>query len=124
MAIAAQYVANFMDDTVAVFDAQTLDRVALLETDRYPHGLDVSPDGKHLVATGFGCDHARIYDARLHRELARVDVGWGSSHTDFALDGAAWIGCSVSDHVACIDLQTLACVSRVRLPGAGIVGGG
>jgi DNA-binding beta-propeller fold protein YncE len=118
------YVANFMEDTVAVFDAQTLDRVALLETDRYPHGLDVSPDGKHLVATGFGSDHARVYDARLHRELARVDVGWGSSHTDFAPDGAAWIGCSVGDHVACIDLQTLACVSRVRLTGAGLLGGG
>lgn len=111
------YVANFMDDTVSVFDARTLGRVALLETERYPHGLDVSPDGKHLVATGFGSDHVRIYDASSHRQLARVEVGWGSSHTDFA-DGAAWIGCSVSDHVARVDLETLACVSRVRLPGA------
>lgn len=110
------YVANFMDDTVAVFDARTLEFVSLLKTDCYPHGLDVSPDGNHLVATGFGSDHLRIFDADLHRELARVEVGWGSSHTAFAPDKTAWIGCSVGDHIACVDLASLACVCRVRLP--------
>ena len=33
------YVANFFDDTLAVFDAWTLEHVAVLNTDAYPHGL-------------------------------------------------------------------------------------
>jgi DNA-binding beta-propeller fold protein YncE len=101
------YVANFFDDTLAVFDARSLERLALLPTEPYPHGLDVSPDGRHLVATGFHSDCVRIYDARAPRDLARVAVGGGSSHTAFTDDRNAWIGCSVSDHRACIDLRSM-----------------
>jgi DNA-binding beta-propeller fold protein YncE len=100
------YVANFLDDTLAVFEAATLKRVALLATDAYPHGLDVSPDGRYVIATGFASDHVRVFDAGTHCELARVAVGMGSSHTVFA-GAAAYIGCSVSDYIACIDLATL-----------------
>jgi DNA-binding beta-propeller fold protein YncE len=108
------YVANFMDDTVAVFDALTLNQVGLLATDAYPHGLDVSPDGHFLIATGFASDAVRVFDAGTHRELARIAVGQGSSHTVFAGDHA-YIGCSVSDHVACIDLAALALTERIRI---------
>lgn len=108
------YVANFMDDTLAVFDAVTLERVALLATDAYSHGLDVSPDGRYLVATGFAADAVRVFDAGTHRELARIAVGQGSSHTAFA-GNHAYIGCSVSDHVACIDLAAQALTERIRI---------
>jgi YVTN family beta-propeller protein len=108
------FVANFFDDTVAVFDAATLARVALLRTDAYPHGLDVSPDGAWLVATGFASDHARVFDARSLRELARLPVGRGSSHTAFA-GGCAWIGCSVDDHLARVELPAAHCERRLRL---------
>lgn len=97
------WVGNFLEDTLAVFDAVTLERRALLPTEPYAHGLDVSPDGRHVVATGFSSDCARIYDATLLGEIARVEVGRGSSHTAFA-EGAAFIGCSVADHVARVDL--------------------
>ena len=100
------YVANFLDDTLAVFDAATLQRMALLPTEPYPHGLDISPDGRHVVATGFASKFLRIYDAVRHVELARVEVGLGSSHTAFLAGDAtqAFVTCSVADHVACIDL--------------------
>lgn len=110
------YVANFLDDTLAVFDAGTLERRALLATDAYPHGLDVSPDGRYVVATGFQSDCLRVFDASSHAELARIEVGMGSSHTAFAPgSGAAYVGCSVSDHVACVDLAGLACTAQLRL---------
>ncbi len=101
------YVANFLDDTLAVFDATTLQRKALLPTEAYPHGLDVSPDGRYVVATGFASKFLRIYDADKHVEIARVEVGLGSSHTAFMVGnaGQAFVGCSVDDHVACVDLQ-------------------
>lgn len=110
------YVANFLDDTLAVFDADTLARVALLPTEPYPHGLDISPDGRHAIATGFSSDHLRLYDAQAHTEMARIEVGLGSSHSVFLDDEAtAFVGCSVSDHVACVDLAARGDVTRLRL---------
>ena len=110
------YVANFLEDTLAVFDAASLERVALLDTEAYPHGLDVSPDGRHVVATGFASHHVRVFDAHSHRELARVAVGDGSSHSAFA-GGSAYIGCSLSDHIAAVSLTTFAMQRSIALHG-------
>lgn len=110
------YVANFLDDTLAVFDARTLQRVALLQTEAYPHGLDISPDGRHVIATGFSSRFLRIYDAAAHAEIARIEVGQGSSHTAFVPGRArAYVGCSVDDHVACVDLAGCSLIDTVRM---------
>jgi DNA-binding beta-propeller fold protein YncE len=108
------WVANYYDDTLAVFDAKTLERVALLETDAYPHGLDISPDGRYVVATGFASNCLRVYDAGARKLLRRVDVGYGSSHSAFA-GGNAFVGCSVVDHVACIELPAGNVTARIGL---------
>lgn len=113
------YCANFLDDTLAVFDAKDLGRVALLETEDYPHGLDITPDGRCAVATGYSSDFVRLYDAARHAELARVEVGRGSSHTAFSPDsGTAFIACSVADHVACVDLSGSRCTQTIGLQEA------
>lgn len=111
------YVANFLDDTLAVFDAATLQRKALLPTECYPHGLDVSPDGRYVVVTGFSSEFLRIYDADKHVQVARVEVGFGSSHTAFMAGDSmqAFVGCSVSDHVACIDLRAARLTDTISL---------
>ena len=108
------YVANYLDDTLAVFDAESLERVALLETEAYAHGLDISPDGRYVVASGFSSDFVRVYDAAAHVELARIEVGRGSSHSAF-LPGLAFVACSVSDHVSCIDLVARRETERLRI---------
>ncbi|HEY6862454.1 MAG TPA: beta-propeller fold lactonase family protein [Burkholderiales bacterium] len=108
------FVANFLDDTVCVFDAETLERVALIETGPYPHGLDVSPDGRHVVVTAFGGAEIQVLDARTPRELGRVAVGRGSSHTAFCA-GMAWVGCSVDDHIACVDLAKLSATRQISI---------
>lgn len=108
------FVANFMDDTLAVFDAETLERVALLATDAYPHGLDISPDGRYVIATGFASDYLRIYDADAQCEIARIEVGAGSSHTVF-VGGAAYVGCSIPDYIARLDLATLSLRDPIRI---------
>lgn len=100
------YVANFLEDTLCVFDARTLERLAVWQTEAYPHGLDVSPDGRHVVVTGFSADRLRILDPE-NRELKSVEIGFGSSHTAFTADAAAWVACSVADHLARIDLATM-----------------
>lgn len=111
------WAANFYDDTLAVFDTQTMERVALLPTERYAHGLDVSPDGRYAVATGFGSDAVRLYDVGSRSEIARIELGRGSSHTAF-LGRYGYVGCSVSEHVAVVDLERRQCMATLALPGA------
>lgn len=111
------YVANFLDDTISVFDA-SLNRLATMDTDPYPHGINLSADGKFLVATGFSSHHIRVFDGRAHREVARIEVGTGGSHTAFAqrADRAlAYVACSVSDHLAVVDLAAGECIDHIRL---------
>ena len=111
------WAANFYDDTIAVFDARTVTRLALLPTERYAHGVDVSPDGRWVVATGFGSNGVRVYDAVRRELVARVEVGWGSSHTVFGADGAtAHVACSVSGHVAVLDMPGRCCTGTIALP--------
>jgi hypothetical protein len=60
-----------------------------------------------VVATGFCGDHARVFDGATGRERAHIAVGKGSAHTAFLPDGSAgFVGCSISDHIAVIDLGT------------------
>ena len=103
------YVANFLDDTLAVLDAGSLACVALLPTEAYAHGLDVSPDGRHVVTTGFGSSRMKIFGAADFGRTHEFEVGLGSSHTAFTADGAAWVACSVADHLARIDLSSMNC---------------
>lgn len=112
------YVANFLDDTLSVFDAG-LHRLATLDTDAYPHGINLSRDGKFLITTGFSSNHIRVFDANAHREVARVEVGMGGSHTAFAQRAdrtLAFVGCSVSDHLAVVDVAAGECIDHIRLP--------
>jgi YVTN family beta-propeller protein len=108
------FVANFLGDSVSVFDAESLQRVAVLPTGPYPHGLDVSPDGRHAVVTAFGGGEVQVFDARTQRELGRVAVGRGSSHTAFCA-GMAWVGCSVDDHVARVNLAKLSLTGQISI---------
>ena len=72
-----------------------------------PHGLDISPDGRFVVVTGFSSDYLRIHDAATGEERHRTQVGGGSSHTAFLPDGrTAVVACSVADHLAFVDLET------------------
>jgi YVTN family beta-propeller protein len=113
------FVANFFDDTICVFETAGLQRIKTLETDPYPHGLYMSPNGRWLVATGFASDWLRVYDANSVIEVARIEVGRGSSHVAFLPDQVtAYVACSVDDHLARLDLAAMTCTQRIRLPDA------
>lgn len=113
------WVANFLDDTVAVFDAATMQRRAVLDTDPHPHGLNISPDGKRAVVTGYASSHVRVFDVETLRMLAHIEVGAGPSHTAFVPGSSmAAVGCSVDDHIACVDLDAGRVTSRISLSSA------
>ena len=49
-------------------------------------------------------------------ERARIEVGAGSAHTAFLPDGrTAFVGCSIDDHLAVIDLEDGARVGTITL---------
>ncbi len=110
------FVANFFDDTVSVFETDGLKKVAMLETDAYPHGLYMSPQGRWLIATGYSSDYLRVYDTATNTQAARIEVGRGSSHVAFLPDQeTAYVTCSVDDHLARLDLTTMSCTQRTGL---------
>ena len=110
------YAANFYDNTLCVFHADSLEKVRQLDTDIYPHGLYIAPNGKIVMATGFGSAYLRVYSTETHEEIARIKVGYGSSHVCFSADSEqAWVTCSVDDHLAHIDLEQLKNVGRIQL---------
>ena len=93
-----------------------MEKITTLETDPYPHGLYMSPDGRCVLATGFSADHLRVYDAMTRTEVARIEVGRGSSHIAFLPDQeTAYVACSVDDHLARLDLATMTCSQRTSL---------
>jgi DNA-binding beta-propeller fold protein YncE len=99
-----------------VFDAKTLARVATVTTDAYPHGLNISHDGKNVVTTGFSASHVRVFDAATARERSRIEVGEGGAHTAFLPDGrTAYVGCSISNHLAVIDMDSGRRTATIRL---------
>jgi DNA-binding beta-propeller fold protein YncE len=113
------WVANFLDDTVAVFDAATMQRKAVLDTDPHPHGLNISPDGKRAVVTGYASSYVRVFDVETMRMLAHIEVGAGPSHTAFVPGTSmAAVACSVDDHIACVDLDAGQVTNRVSLSSA------
>jgi 6-phosphogluconolactonase (cycloisomerase 2 family) len=110
------WVANFFNDTISVFDADNMNKITSLDTEPYPHCLEISPDGRWLVASGFSSDQIRIYDAATNTESARIEVGRGSSHIAFLTDRkTAYVACSVDDHLARLDLDTMTCTQRISL---------
>ncbi|HLH77363.1 MAG TPA: beta-propeller fold lactonase family protein [Candidatus Binataceae bacterium] len=110
------WVANFLEDTVAVFEPEGLKRLALLETEPYAHGLDLSPDSRFAVLTGFSSEHVRVFDVQQRQLMARVEVGAGSSHTAFVRDtGRALVACSVADRLACLDLPSQSLLGLVAV---------
>jgi DNA-binding beta-propeller fold protein YncE len=113
------WVANFLDDTIAVFDGMTMQRRALLPTDPYPHGVNISPDGKRAVITGYSSRHVRVFDVETLQMLSHIEVGAGPSHTAFVPGSPlAMVACSVDDHIACIDTETGTLKSTIRLSHA------
>ena len=110
------YVANFGEDTIAVFNAATMERTAILPSEPYPHGLDIAPDGSVVFATGYSSEHVRVYDATRAVEIARIKVGQGSTHTAFDADMTnAYVACSVADHVARVNLSSHECTDFITL---------
>jgi|GEM_PF-1488910 DNA-binding beta-propeller fold protein YncE len=108
------WVANFLEDTVAVFAPDTLERLALLETEPYAHGLDLSPDSRYAVLTGFSSNHVRLFDVQRRQLLARIEVGAGSSHTAFVPGtGRALVACSVADRIAYLDLSSQSLLEQI-----------
>ena len=108
------YAANSWDGTVSCFSSDG-ETIATAPSGGWAHAIDIHPEGKWLyVATGFASHHVRVFDAHSHCELARVAVGAGSSHSVFA-GGMAYIGCSISDHVAGLALGTFTVQRRIAI---------
>ncbi len=74
-------------DAVAVIDIATGDRLALIETGAYPHGLRLSPDGREIYVANVQDGSVSVIDPEQLVELARIPVGPTPVQVEFLPDG-------------------------------------
>lgn len=67
------YVAANGTDEILEIDAKEWKIINRMKTGKAPYNLDVTPDGKTLVASYKGDKTTGIWDLETHRELARVE---------------------------------------------------
>ena len=90
---------------MAVFEIDTWRQVTKIPVGIYPHDIEVSPDGRFLLAACFGSGECLVIDTFRHEVIAKVRVGDGASHIAFDPGGTrGYVACSHANAVAVIDL--------------------
>jgi YVTN family beta-propeller protein len=71
------WITSLSDSGVYVYDVATKKISKEVPTGTCPNWISVSPDGKYVTVSNSASDDSSIFDAKTHRELARVKVGKG-----------------------------------------------
>ncbi|PDT79740.1 beta-propeller fold lactonase family protein [Sinorhizobium sp. BJ1] len=71
------FVTNQYDDSVSVFDAQSLAAVALINTGEYPEGIDTSTDGRQIVVANWFSNSLTVIDSNSLKVIGEIATGDG-----------------------------------------------
>lgn len=98
-------------DGVPVIESEKVPGVlTLIPVPKNPHGCNVTPDGKYVLASGKLSPTVSIIDAHTLKVIAEPEVGLGPLHTTFDGRGNAYTSLFV-DLAACSRLN---CATRCR----------
>jgi len=73
--------------------------VTMIPVPKNPHGINVSPDGKYVIASGKLSPTVSIIDAHTLKILAEPEVGLGPLHTTFDGRGNAYTSLFIDSQV-------------------------
>lgn len=73
--------------------------LTLIPVPKNPHGCNVTPDGKHVLASGKLSPTVSIIDARTLQVVAEPEVGLGPLHTTFDERGNAYTSLFVDSQI-------------------------
>jgi len=80
--------------------------------------LEFTPDGKQVLISSLRNGDITVYDVASHKEVKKVNIGHGAAGILMDPDGSrAFIGCTVDNYVAIIDLKTLTVIGHIDVGG-------
>lgn len=71
------FVTNQYDDSVSVFDAQSLAAIATIETGEYPEGIDTTADGRQIVVANWFSNSLTVIDPLSLEVVGEIATGDG-----------------------------------------------
>ncbi len=107
------FASNAGDDTISVVDLAT-HAVTPIPAGDYPHGLRLSPDGRHLLVANVEGNDVSLFDTDTLTEAARIPVGAAPVQVALLPDGSrAYVSLRDEDAVAVIDLAAREVTARI-----------
>ena len=111
---ARAFVSDSGANVVHVIDLASTRSVGQVATDKYPHGLRLSPNGRDLYVANMRGGTVSVIDVGTLKETARIPVGKGPVQVGFSPDGAmAFVSLSAEDSLGIIDTAKGRLVKKV-----------
>lgn len=113
---ARAFVSDSGANVIHVIDLASMRSVGQITTDKYPHGLRLSPDGKALYVANMRGGTVSVIDAGTLKETARIPVGKGPVQVGFSPDGTmAFVSLSAENSLGIIDTTKGRLVKKVAV---------
>lgn len=111
---ARAFVSDSGANVVHVIDLASKRTVGQVPTDKYPHGLRLSPNGRDLYVANMRGGTISVIDVGTLKETARIPVGKGPVQVGFSPDGAmAFVSLSAENSLGIIDTAKGRLVKKV-----------
>ncbi len=117
------YVANTNSDSVSVIDTASYTVVTTIPVGSIPHGVTITPDGRHAYVANYGSGTVSVIDTSSNTVTATVGVGAGPYGVAISLDGThAYVSNGNSSTVSVINTSsnTVSATVAVGAQAAGI----
>jgi len=109
------WVANRADDTITVFDAESLDVLDTLPTGDFPIRVKFTPGGERVLVSCAESNELIAYDARSREERKRLAIDAAPIGILVTPDGAtAYVAITGADKVTVIDLDDMTVSGEIR----------
>lgn len=110
------FVPNMYGDTLACFDLHTGERIALVELQEQPEGIDIRPGHDEVWVTNRGSNSLSLVDTQTFELLATLDCGEFPIRLKFTPDGRhALVSNARSGDVAVFDAERREEVHRIAM---------
>ena len=103
---------------VAILDAQTGKRLAVLDVGKDPKGVKMTPDGRFAWVSNQGSDNISVIDLEALKVVATIPTGKGPHNVRFTKDGGtAYVTLQGGEGLGVIDVAARRQVRVIPVPG-------